>query len=345
MKDVCQKHVSSPPATSSAGGAGLGRRQQAYLDGGHLRVSSPAEPLKLQGVVAEAHGPAGWRGPFLQLKFQVVKIREIMVPGRSAEEKEHRYLVIWKENQRSLEPFEVLDVSDGPFCTPPLRAGGQLCRACGSSPEGQVPIPVVAEATSPEAANERPGTLRCWQLTERRWGRVCSDGSDRLRSAPRRMAPGTRQRRSGSLWAGSACLHSPRANELLVPNQRRAPAGGEAGATIFIPLYPFSYWPRPHLDQLLFHLSAELFPDGCGSNEVCKPSRPGAAALPPAAASLPLPSPSGTVWGQPTAAGSPPSSLPMGTMESSQPHVHLLLAGGRWGAATRTRARVQHTSF
>lgn len=104
MKDVCQKHVSSPPATSSAGGAGLGWRQQAYLDGGHLRVSSPAEPLKLQGVVAEAHGPAGWRGPFLQLKFQVVKIREIMVPGRSAEEKEHRYLVIWKEKLLTRSP-------------------------------------------------------------------------------------------------------------------------------------------------------------------------------------------------------------------------------------------------
>lgn len=52
------------------------------LDGGHLCISSPAEALKLQGIVAEAHSPAGWRGAFLQLEFQVVKIREIMVPRR-----------------------------------------------------------------------------------------------------------------------------------------------------------------------------------------------------------------------------------------------------------------------
>lgn len=50
------------------------------LDGGHLCVSSPAEALKLQGVVAEAHGPASRCGAFLQLVLQVVKVREIMVP-------------------------------------------------------------------------------------------------------------------------------------------------------------------------------------------------------------------------------------------------------------------------
>lgn len=67
----------------------LGWRHRPYLDGGHLRVSSPAEALKLQRVVAEAHSPASRCGAFLQLEFQVMKVREIMVPHGSAEEKEH----------------------------------------------------------------------------------------------------------------------------------------------------------------------------------------------------------------------------------------------------------------
>jgi len=91
-QQMCAKSTSAfcwlcPPLR----GAGLGRSHPAYLDGGHLCVSSPAETLELQRVVAEAHGPAGWRGPFLQLKLQVVKVREIMVPHGSGEEKEHRY--------------------------------------------------------------------------------------------------------------------------------------------------------------------------------------------------------------------------------------------------------------
>lgn len=127
---------------------------------------------------------------------------------------------------------------------------------------------------------------------------MCSAGSDRLRSAPRRMAPGTRQRHTGSLRAGSACLHSRGANELLVTNQRRAPAGGEAGVAIFILLYLFSYWPQPQLDQLLSTSAPSYFQtaDGCMRNKVCKPSWLGAAALPPAAALLPLPSPARTTW-------------------------------------------------
>lgn len=84
---MCQKHVSFLLTASSPGGAGLG---PVYLDGGHLCISAPTEALKLQRVVAEAHSPAVRRGPFLQLKFQVVKVREIMIPHRSGEEKEHR---------------------------------------------------------------------------------------------------------------------------------------------------------------------------------------------------------------------------------------------------------------
>lgn len=89
---VPKARQSSTGRASSPGGAGLGRRHPAYLDGGHLCVSSPAEALKLQGVVAEAHSPAGRRGAFLQLELQVVKVREIMVPRGPGEERERRYL-------------------------------------------------------------------------------------------------------------------------------------------------------------------------------------------------------------------------------------------------------------
>lgn len=85
---MCAESTSSPPAaTSSPGGAGLGCSHQAYLDGGHLCISPPAEALELQGVVAKAHSPAGRRGAFLQLELQVVKVREIMVPCWSGEER------------------------------------------------------------------------------------------------------------------------------------------------------------------------------------------------------------------------------------------------------------------
>lgn len=208
MKDVCQ--ISPAPDESFPGGAGPGWRHWPYLDGGHLCVSSPAEALKLQRVVAEAHSPASRRGAFLQLKFQVMKVREIMVPRGSGEEKEHCYLLGYLEGE----------------------ARGHLRQArswWSSSPDVGVPIPVVAEATVPKGANGRqstPGCISCQQLTGCRWGHVCSAGSDRLRSAPRRMAPGTRRRHTGSLGAGNACLHSRRANELLVTNQRRIPAQG-----------------------------------------------------------------------------------------------------------------------
>lgn len=93
MKDVCQKHISPPPATSSPRGAGLGCSLQAYLDGGHLCISSPAEALELQGVVAKAHSPPGRRGAFLQFDFQVVKVRDIMVMCWSGEQREQCYLL------------------------------------------------------------------------------------------------------------------------------------------------------------------------------------------------------------------------------------------------------------
>lgn len=89
---VPKAHQSSP-SHILPGGAGLGCSQQAYLDGGHLCISSPAETLKLQGVVAKAHGPAGRCGAFLQLEFQVVKVREIMVPCWSGGKREHRHLL------------------------------------------------------------------------------------------------------------------------------------------------------------------------------------------------------------------------------------------------------------
>lgn len=149
--------------------------------------------------------------------------------------------------------------------------------------------------TIPKGVGRRHSTPRHisrYQLTGCRWGHVCSAGSDRLRSSPRRMAPGTRRRHTGSLRAGSACLHSGRTNELVVTNQKRG------GAAIFIPLYPFSYWPQPKLDQLLSTSAPSYFQtaESRGRNKVCKPSRPGTTALLPAAALLPLPSPARTVW-------------------------------------------------
>lgn len=180
--------------------------------------------------------------------------------------------------------------------------------------------------TIPEEAKGRQSTPRCisrWRLTGRRWGRACSAGSDRLRSAPRRMAPGTRRRHTGSLRAGSACLHSRHANELLVTNQRRAPAGGEAGDAIFIPLHPFSYWPQPHLDRLLSTSAPSYFQTADGGTgsanphgwapQPCRQQQP----CPP----IPSPAKDGAGWLR--AAGSPPSLLPTGRMESSQPHVSM----------------------
>lgn len=83
-------------------GSWAGLQPAAYLDGGHLRIASPAEALKLQGVVAKAHSPARRRGAFLQLEFQVVKVREIMVPCWSGEQREHHHLQgYWRERQRS----------------------------------------------------------------------------------------------------------------------------------------------------------------------------------------------------------------------------------------------------
>lgn len=178
------------------------------------------------------------------------------------------------------------------------------------------------------------------QLTECRWAHACSAGSGRLRSAPRRTAPVTHRHRSGSLWAGSACLHSRHANELLVPNQRRTPAGGEAGATIFIPLYPFSYWPQPRLDQLLFHLSAELFADIQRLRE-----KQGLQALSPHSQA---PAPQRPCSLFPTLPGlcGPADGGRISSFSSSHGHdgeqptprvrVHLLPTGGR-GTAARTR--------
>lgn len=98
VKGGCQKHVTPPLAAASPGAAGLRRRPQAYLDGGHLRVSSPAEALELQRVVTKAHSPASRRGAFLQFEFQVVEVWEIMVPRGSGEEREHvTCWAIWRE--------------------------------------------------------------------------------------------------------------------------------------------------------------------------------------------------------------------------------------------------------
>lgn len=172
---------------------------------------------------------------------------------------------------------------------PSLQAGGHLSQRVAAIQATRSP----RRTHQPQGMGRRQGPEV--QLTECRWAHACCAGSGRLRSAPRRTAPATHRRRSGSLWAGSACLHSRHANELLVPNQRRTPAGGEAGATIFIPLYPFSYWPQPRLDQLLFHLSAELFADIQRLRE-----EQGLQALTArhrsTAALFPLPNPSGTVW-------------------------------------------------
>lgn len=122
-------------------------------------------------------------------------------------------------------------------------------------------------------------------LTGCRWDPECSAGSDTLRSAPRRTVPGPRRRRTGSLRAGSACLHSRRANELLVANQRHIPAGREPGATIFIPLYPFSYLAPAPLGSALLPpqlraISRRLMEQGLQTLTA------GAAALPPAVPAL-----------------------------------------------------------
>ena len=62
-----------------------------YLDGGHLGVSLPAEPFKLQGVEPEAHGPSVQHGALLYLHPHVMKVWEVVVhPGPGAHRQEGR---------------------------------------------------------------------------------------------------------------------------------------------------------------------------------------------------------------------------------------------------------------
>lgn len=57
----------------------------SYLDGRHLSVTSPAEVLDLQRVVAESHRPAVHRGSLLDLKLQVMEVREVVIRTRPAD--------------------------------------------------------------------------------------------------------------------------------------------------------------------------------------------------------------------------------------------------------------------
>lgn len=281
---------------SSPGGAGLGCSPQVYLDGGHLCVSSPAEALELQRVVAEAHGPAGRRGAFLQLEFQVVKVREIMVPCRSGEKREHHYLPGYLEG----------------------AARGHLCQArgrCDSSPDDEVPIPVVAEDTV--GGRARQGAAYWVQVGPRV---LCRQRQAPLRSSQDGpSAPPTSHRQPAG---GSACLHSRRVNELLVANQRRIPAGGEPGATIFIPLYPFSHLaPDPlgstRLPPQRRAISRRLREQGLQTLTAGRRSPATSHSLAPS--SQPCQHCVGWLRG----AGSPPLPLPMDMVESGQPHVSM----------------------
>lgn len=55
-----------------------------YLDGRHLSVASPAKVGELLEVVAKPHRSAFGRGSLFNLKLQMVEVRKIMVPPRSA---------------------------------------------------------------------------------------------------------------------------------------------------------------------------------------------------------------------------------------------------------------------
>lgn len=57
----------------------------SYLDGRHLSVTSPAEVLELQRVVAESHRSAVQRGSLLDLKLQVMEVREVVIRTRPAD--------------------------------------------------------------------------------------------------------------------------------------------------------------------------------------------------------------------------------------------------------------------
>lgn len=56
----------------------------SYLDGRHLSVTSPAEVRELLEVVAKPHRSAFRCSSLFNLKLQMVEVREIMVPPRSA---------------------------------------------------------------------------------------------------------------------------------------------------------------------------------------------------------------------------------------------------------------------
>lgn len=56
----------------------------SYLDGRHLSVTSPAEVGELLEVVAKPHRSALRCGSLFNLKLQMVEVRKIMVPPRSA---------------------------------------------------------------------------------------------------------------------------------------------------------------------------------------------------------------------------------------------------------------------
>lgn len=61
-----------------------GQRLWSYLNWGHLSITSPAEIGELLGVVAESHRPAVQHASLLNLKLQVMEVREVVIRTRSA---------------------------------------------------------------------------------------------------------------------------------------------------------------------------------------------------------------------------------------------------------------------
>lgn len=244
MKDVCQKHISL-----------LGCSLQAYLDGGHLCISSPAEALELQGVVAKAHSPPGRRGAFLQLEFQVVKVREIMVASWSGEQREHRHLL----GCLARGHLRQADVT-APRTMRRPRRGGRGHRGRQSMPR----CSLLGAGGTPSALPAATGSAPLLAGLPQR-------PADVAPAACGQEAPVYIPLALTSSWS------------LIKGTSQRA---GSLGPLFLLHCIRFHIWPRPELDRLFLHLSAELFPGGRW-NKVWKRSRPGAAALPPAVPALP----------------------------------------------------------